>query len=69
MSDAQCIKICVKAGVLEFCAIVTSDVLYLGAIIVHCPICEASEDILHFSLVKDYVHPSISRIIINKRSM
>ena len=65
MSDAQSIKISVKAGVLEFSAIVTSDVLYLGAKIVHSSIGEASEDILHFSLVKDYVHPSISRIIIN----
>ena len=41
------------------------DVLYLGTKIVHSSIGEASEDILHFSLVKDYVHPSISRIIIN----
>ena len=65
MCDAQGIKICIKASVLEFSAIVTSDVLYLGAIVVHCSIGEASEDILHFSLVKDYVHPSISRIIIN----
>ena len=65
MSDAQGIKICIKASVLEFNAIVTSDVLYLGAIIVHCSIGEASGDILHFSLVEDYVHPSISRIIIN----
>ena len=65
MCDAQGIKICIKASVLEFSAIVTSDVLYLGAKIVHSSIGEASEDILHFSLVKDYVHPSISRIIIN----
>ena len=65
MCDDQCIKISVKASVLVFCAIVTSDVLYLGAIVVHCSIGEASEDILHFSLVKDYVHPSISRVIIN----
>ena len=65
MCDAKSIKICIKASVLEFSAIVTSDVLYLGAIVVHCSIGEASEDILHFSLVKDYVHPSISRIIIN----
>ena len=56
MSDAQSIKICIKASVLEFSAIVTSDVLYLGAIVVHC-IGEASEDIPHFSLVEDYVHP------------
>ena len=65
MCDAQGIKICIKASVLEFSAIVTSDVLYLGAIIVHSSIGEASEDILHFSLVKDYVHPSVSRVIIN----
>ena len=65
MCDAQSIKICIKASVLEFSAIVTSDVLYLGAIVVHCSIGEASKDILHFSLVEDYVHPSISRIIIN----
>ena len=65
MSDAQCIKISVEASVLELCAIVTPDVLDLGAIIGHGMIGEASEDILHFSLVKDYVHPSISRVIIN----
>ena len=65
MCDAQSIKICIKASVLEFSAIVTSDVLYLGAVISHSSIGEASKDILHFSLVKDYVHPSISRIIIN----
>ena len=56
MSDAQCIKISVEADVLEFSAIVTFDVLYLGAIVVHCSIGEASEDILHFSLVEDYMH-------------
>ena len=65
MSDSHCIKIKIKAGVLELSAIVTSNVLYLGAIVVHCSIGEASEDILHFSLVKDYVHPSVSRVIIN----
>ena len=65
MCDAQGIKVCIKANVLELSAIVTSDVFYLGAKIVHSSIGEASEDILHFSLVKDYVHPSISRIIIN----
>ena len=65
MSDSQCIQVKVEAGVLELIAIVTSDVLDLDAIICHGSICEASEDILHFSLVKDYVHPSISRIIIN----
>ena len=65
MCDAQSIKICIKASVLEFSAIVTSDVLDLDAIVRHGTIGKASEDILHFSLVEDYVHPSISRIIIN----
>ena len=60
MSDAQCIKIGVEAGVLELCAIVTSDVLDLDAIVRHGPIGKSSEDILHFSLVEDYMHPSIS---------
>ena len=60
MSDAQSIKISVEVGVLEFSAIVTSDVLDLDAIVVHGSIGEASEDILHFSLVEDYMHPSIS---------
>ena len=60
MSDAQSIKISVEADVLEFSAIVTSDVLDLDAIVVHGSIGEASEDILHFSLVEDYMHPSIS---------
>ena len=60
MSDAQCIKICVEAGVLEFSAIVTSDVLDLGALVVHGSIGEVSEDILHFILVKDYVNPGVS---------
>ena len=60
MSDAQCIKISVEAGVLELCAVVTSDVLDLDAIVRHGTIGEASEDILYFILVEDYVHPSIS---------
>ena len=60
MSDAQCIKISVEAGVLEFSAIVAFDVLDLDAIVVHGSIGEASEDILHFSLVEDYMHPCIS---------
>ena len=51
MSDDQCIKISVEASVLEFSAIVTSKVLDLDAIVVHGSIGEASEDILHFSLV------------------
>ena len=65
MSDAQCIKISVEAGVLEFSAIVTSDVLDLDAIVRHGTVGKASEDILHFNLVEDYMHPSISRVIIN----
>ncbi len=65
MSDAQSIKISVEAGVLEFSAIVTSDVLDLDVIVVHGSIGEASEDILHFSLVDDYVLPRICRIILN----
>ena len=60
MSDAHCIKIGVEAGVLEFCAVVTSDMLDLDAIVRHGMVGEASEDILHFSLVEDYTHPCIS---------
>ena len=60
MSDAQCIKISVEAGVLELCAVVTSDVLDLDAIVRHGTIGESSEDILYFSLVENYVHPCIS---------
>ena len=65
MCDAQCIKICVEACVLELCAVITSDVLDLDAIVGHGTIGESSEDILHFSLVDNYVHPCISRVIIN----
>ena len=65
MTDAQCIKISVKASVLELCAVVTSDVLDLDAIVHHGTIGEASEDILHFILVKDYMHPCVYSIIIN----
>ena len=60
MCDAQCIKISVDASVLEFCDIVTLDVLDLDAIIGHGTICEASEDILHVSLIENYVHPGVS---------
>ena len=60
MSDAQCIKVSVEAGVLELCAVVTSDVLDLDAIVVHGSIGEASEDILHFILIENYMHPGIS---------
>ena len=65
MCDAQGIKIYIKASVLEFSSIVTSDVLYLGAKIVHSSIGEASEDILHFIVVENYMYPCISRVIIN----
>ena len=60
MSDAQCIKISVEAGVLELCAVVTSDVLDLDAIVGHGMTGESSEDILHFSLIENYLHPGIS---------
>ena len=65
MSDAQCIQVKVEAGVLELCAIVTSDVLDLDAIVRHGTIGKSSEDILHFSLVENYMHLGISRLIIN----
>ena len=65
MSDAQCIKISVEACVLELCAVVASDVLDLDAIVRHGTIGKAFEDILHFILVEDYMHPCISRVIIN----
>ena len=65
MSNTQGIQIKVEAGVLELSAVVASDVLDLDAIVRHGTIGEASEDILHFSLVEDYMHPSISRVIIN----
>ena len=60
MSDAQCIKISFEAGVLELCAVVTSDVLDLDAIVRHGTVGKSSEDILHFFLVEDYMHPCIS---------
>ena len=65
MSDAHSIQIKVEAGVLELSAVVTSDMLDLDAIVCHGTIGKASEDILHFILVEDYMHPSISRVIIN----
>ena len=55
MSNAQSIQIKVEAGVLELSAVVASDVLDLDAIVRHGTIGEASEDILHFILVKDYI--------------
>ena len=60
MSDAQCIQVKVEAGVLELSAVVTSDMLDLDAIVCHAMIGKVSEDILHFILVEDYMHPSIS---------
>ena len=65
MCDAQFIKIGVEAGILEFGAVVTSDVLDLDAIVGHGTIGESTEDILHFILVENYVHPCISRVIID----
>ena len=65
MSDTQGVKITVEAGVLEFCAIVTPDVLDLDAIAGHDRVCEASQDIPHFSLIENYVHPGVSRVVIN----
>ena len=55
----------VEARVLEFRAIVTPDVLDLDAIVGHGVIGESSEDILHFILLENYVHPCKSRVIIN----
>ena len=60
MSHAKCIKVSVEAGVLEFCAVVTSDVLDLDTVVRHGTIGEASEDILHFILIENYMHPGIS---------
>ena len=65
MCDAQGIKISVEASIVELSAIITPDVHDLDVVIRHGPICEVSEDILHFSLIENYVYPSVSRIIIN----
>ena len=65
MSDAQCIKISVEACVLELCAVVTSNVLDLDAIVLHGMIGESSDDILHFILIENYMHPGISSVIIS----
>ena len=65
MSDAQCMKISVEASVLELYAVVTSYVLDLDAIVCHGTIGKSSEDILHFNLVENYMHPGIPRVIIN----
>jgi len=65
MCDAKGIQIEVETIVLELSAIVASDVLDLDAIVRHGTIGKSSEDILHFSLVEDYMHPSVSRVIIN----
>ena len=55
----------VEAGVLELCAVVTSNVLDLDAIVCHGTIGKSAEGIRHFSLIENYMHPSISRVIIN----
>ena len=60
MSDSHFSQIKIEASVLELGAIVTSDMLDLDAIVVHGTVGEASEDIPHFSLVENYVHPRIS---------
>ena len=60
MSDTHGIQVKVEAGVLGLCAVVTYDMLDLAAIVIHGTVGEASEDILHFSLVEDYMHPRIS---------
>ena len=65
MSDTHGIQVEVEAGVLELSAVVASDVLDLDTVVRHGTVCKASEDILHFSLVEDYMHPSVSRVIIN----
>ena len=65
MSDAKSIKVSVEAGVLELYAIVTSDVLDLDTVVHHGTIGKASEDILHFILIENYMHPGICRVIIN----
>ena len=65
MSDTHGIQVEVEACVLELSAVVASNVLDLDTVIRHGTVGEASEDILHFSLIEDYMHPSISRVIIN----
>ena len=60
MIDAKCIKVSVEAGVLEFYAIVTSDVLDLDTVVRHGTIDKASKDILHLILIENYMHPGIS---------
>ena len=58
MSNTQGIQIKVEADVLELSVVVASDVLDLDALVRHGTIGKASEVILHFSLVEDYMHPS-----------
>ena len=65
MSDTHGIQVEIETSVLELSAVVASDVLDLDAIVRHGTVGKASEDILHFSLVEDYMHPSVSRVIIN----
>ena len=65
MSDTHGIQVEVEAGVLELSVVVASDVLDLDTVVRHGTVGKASEYILHFSLVEDYMHPSVSRVIIN----
>ena len=65
MSDTHGIQVEVEAGVLELSAVVASDVLDLDIVVRHGTVGKASEDILHFCLVEDYMHPSVSRVIID----
>ena len=65
MSDTHGIQVEVEAGVLKLSAVIASYVLDLDTIVRHGTIGKASEDILHFSFVEDYMHPSVSRVIIN----
>ena len=65
MSDTKFVKIIIKACVLELGDVVSSDVHDLETIIRHGPIEESFEDILHFSLEGDDMHPGVTRIVIN----
>jgi hypothetical protein len=65
MSDTKFVKIVTKTYVIELSAIVSPDVLDLDAIIRHGPVSESSEDILHFSLIHDDMHPGVTREIVN----
>ena len=68
MSDTHGIQVEVEASVLELSAIVASDVLDLDTVVHHGTVGKTSEDILHFSLVEDYMHPSVSRVIVGVKT-